>query len=400
MLTSFRFERVPRMSALAPLLAPARPVGARLTVDLEAIAANVRLLAARTPRLMAVVKADGFGHGAAALASTAVANGATSLGVTSIDEALALRAAGLTAPILSWLNPVDADFESAVRAGVDIAVPSLETLTAVARVGGAAVATAGGAAVHLQLDCGLARDGVPPALWAQLCLAARRAERQGRLRVVGVMGHLARADRPGDPSNALGRTRFAWGVEVARTAGLRPVQRHLAATAAALTDPLAHHTMCRVGAGLVGIDPSGTTRLRPAMTLTAPVVSVRGVRAGTGVGYGHTHVTDRATQLALLPLGYADGLPRSASNLAEVSIRGRRCRVVGRISMDQTVVDLGLEPVRPGETATVFGPGDAGEPTAADWARWSGTIEHEIVTGIGARVHRAVAGAASLRSVR
>jgi len=379
------------MNALAPVLAPARPVGARLSVDLEAIAANVRLLAARTPRLMAVVKADGFGHGAAALASTAVANGATSLGVTSIDEALALRAAGLTAPILSWLNPVDADFESAVRAGVELAVPSLETLASVAAVGGARV--------HLHLDCGLARDGVPPALWAQLCLAARRAERQGRLRVVGVMGHLARADRPGDPSNALGRTRFAWGVEVARTAGLRPAQRHLAATAAALTDPLAHHTMCRVGAGLVGIDPSGTTRLRPAMTLTAPVVSVRGVRAGTGVGYGHTHVTDRATQLALLPLGYADGLPRSASNLAEVWIRGRRCRVVGRISMDQTVVDLGPEPVLPGETATVFGPGDAGEPTAADWARWSGTIEHEIVTGIGARVHRSVAGT-SLRSVR
>jgi len=379
------------MNALAPVLAPARPVGARLSVDLEAIAANVRLLAARTPRLMAVVKADGFGHGAAALASTAVANGAASLGVTSIDEALALRAAGLTAPILSWLNPVDADFESAVRAGVELAVPSLETLASVAAVSGARV--------HLHLDCGLARDGVPPALWAQLCLAARRAERQGRLRVVGVMGHLARADRPGDPSNALGRTRFAWGVEVARTAGLRPAQRHLAATAAALTDPLAHHTMCRVGAGLVGIDPSGTTRLRPAMTLTAPAVSVRGVRAGTGVGYGHTHVTDRATQLALLPLGYADGLPHSASNLAEVWIRGRRCRVVGRISMDQTVVDLGPEPVLPGETATVFGPGDAGEPTAADWARWSGTIEHEIVTGIGARVHRSVAGT-SLRSVR
>jgi len=381
------------MSALAAVLAPARPAGARLSVDLGAVAANVRLFAARTPRLMAVVKADGFGHGAAALASTAVANGATSLGVTSIEEALELRAAGLTAPILSWLNPVEADFESAVRAGVELAVPSLEMLAAVAAVGGARV--------HLHLDCGLARDGVPPVLWPQLCLAARRAELQGRLRVVGVMGHLARADRPGDPSNALGRTRFAWGVEVARTAGLRPTQRHLAATAAALTDPLAHHTMCRVGAGLVGIDPSGTTRLRPAMTLTAPVVSVRGVRAGTGVGYGHTHVTSRATQLALLPLGYADGLPRSASNLAEVSIRGRRCRVVGRISMDQTVVDLGPEPVAglvtPGETATVFGPGDGGEPTAADWARWSGTIEHEIVTGIGARVHRCVA---SLRSVR
>jgi len=369
--------------------APTVGTGARLTVDLDAVAANVRLLAARSPRLMAVVKADGFGHGSAALASTAVANGATSLGVTSVAEALELRAAGLTEPILSWLNPVDADFGSAVRAGVEIAVPSLEILAAVEAIGGARV--------HLYLDCGLARDGVPPALWQQVCLAARRAERQGRLRVVGVMGHLACADRPGDPANALGRTRFAWGVEVARAAGLRPTQRHLAATASVLTDPLSHHTMCRVGAGLVGIDPSGSTRLRAALTLTAPLVSLRAVRPGTGVGYGHTHLTSRPTQLALLPLGYADGLPRSASHLAEVSIRGRRCRVVGRISMDQTVVDVGEMSVAPGDVATVFGPGDDGEPTTADWARWAGTIEHEIVTGIGARVNRSVTQ--SLRSV-
>jgi alanine racemase len=184
------------------------------------------------------------------------------------------------------------------------------------------------------------------------------------------------------------RERFAWGIAVARRHGLRPPLRHLAATAATLTDPLSRHTLCRVGAGLVGIDPTGTTPLRPAMTLTAPVVSVRDVPAGTPVGYGHTWVAGRATRLALLPLGYADGLPRSASGRAEVLVRGCRRPVVGTISMDQVVVDVGTLPVRAGEVATVFGPGDAGEPTAAEWALWSGTIEHEIVTGIGARVSR------------
>jgi alanine racemase len=213
------------------------------------------------------------------------------------------------------------------------------------------------------------------------------------------MGHLARADEPADPANITGRTRFAWGLMIARTAGLRPALRHLAATAATLTDPDSHHTLVRVGAGLVGIDPSGTIALRWAVTLTAPVVSVRRVRAGTAVGYGHTWRALRATTLALLPLGYADGLPRAASGRAEVLLRGRRRPVVGRISMDQVVVDVGDEPVQPGETAILIGPGDGGEPTPADWADWAGTLPHEVVTGIGPRVARQVAGT-SLRGVQ
>ena len=182
-------------------------------------------------------------------------------------------------------------------------------------------------------------------------------------------------------------------MQTARTAGLRPAVRHLAATAAALTDPRTHHTLCRIGAGLAGIDPSRTTRLHPALTLTAPVVAVRRVRAGRPVGYGHSWIAPADTNLGLLPVGYADGLPRAASGHAEVMVRGRRCPVAGLISMDQTVVDLGSQQVHPGEIATVFGPGTSGEPTVADWAAWAGTIEHEIVTGIGARVHRQVTGA-------
>lgn len=362
----------------APLVAH----GPRLRVDLDAVAANTRLFNRRTTgALMAVVKADGFGHGAAAVARTALANGASWLGVTTIDEAIALRRTGLGTPMLSWLNPLDADFGTAIAAGVDLAVPSRDHLEAVIRSGV-------GARVHLHLDTGMARDGAAPEDWPGLCRAARRAEHAGRVRVVGVMGHLGCADDPADPDNAIGRTRFAWGLERAREAGLRPPLRHLAATAATLTDPRSHHTLSRVGAGLVGIDPSRTTSLRPAMTLTAPVVGVRAVRAGTAVGYGHTWSAARRTHLALLPLGYADGLPRATSGRAEVMLRGRRRPVVGRISMDQVVIDVGDDPPRLGEVAVVFGPGDDGEPTVAEWAAWADTIEHEIVTGIGARVHR------------
>lgn len=362
--------------------------GPRLEVDLAAVAANTRLFATRTAaELMAVVKADGFGHGAADVARTALAYGATSLGVTSVDEALDLRAAGLTAPVLSWLNPVDAAYADALAAEVELAVGSRDHLDAVL-----AAQRSGphqrSARVHLHLDTGMARDGAEPSAWAALCRAARRAERAGLVRVVGVMGHLGCADDPRDECNVLGRRRFSWGVEAARAAGLRPAQRHLAATAATLLDVRSHHTMVRVGAGLVGIDPTGTTTLRPGLTLTAPVVSVRRVRSGAGVGYGHTWTAPAATNLALLPLGYADGLPRVASGRAEVWLRGRRRPLVGRFSMDQVVVDLGDDHAEPGDTATVLGPGDAGEPTVAEWAAWSDTLPHEVVTGIGPRVRR------------
>jgi alanine racemase len=369
--------------ALAAVARPRAGV-ATLTVDLGAVAANTRLLAARaTGELMAVVKADGFGHGAADVARVALAAGATRLGVTLLAEAVALREAGFAAPVLSWLNPPDADYAAAAAYDIEVGVPSRQHLHAIAR-------QAPGARVHLMLDTGMARDGAAPAAWAELCRAARLLQRQGRVRVVGVMGHLPCAEDPAHPSNAAGRTRFAWGVRLARAAGLHPHDRHLAATAATLCDPQSHHTMSRVGAGLVGIDPSATTPLRPAMTLTAPVIEVREVRAGTPVGYGQGWTTPRPTTLGLLPLGYADGLPRHASGRAEVLVTGRRRPLVGQISMDMSVVDLGDEPVRPGEVVTVFGPGDEGEPTVAEWAAWAGTIEHEIVTGLGRRLHRRV----------
>ena len=331
------------MSAVADVQ-PRVAHGPRLAIDLSAIAANTRLFAERTPgALMAVVKADGFGHGADDVARTAIANGASWLGVTTIDEALALRRSGLRVPTLSWLNPLDADFGAAIASGVDLAVPGRDHLAAITRSGI-------GARIHLHLDTGMARDGCAPEDWAGLCRMARRAEQAGTVRVVGLMGHLGCADEPDDPDNAAGRSRFSWGLARAREAGLRPPLRHLAATAATLNDSLSHHTLNRVGAGLVGIDPSHTTVLRPAMTLTAPVVGVRRVRAGTPVGYGHAWSATRRTHLALLPLGYADGLPRATG-------RPRR-GVPSRTTL-------------PGRGADLDGPGRGGRRRPADplWAR-------------------------------
>jgi alanine racemase len=242
--------------------------------------------------------------------------------------------------------------------------------------------------IHLQIDCGLAREGCPPELWPQLLAMSAAAQARGEIEVVGVMGHLSSADDPDDAANRRERTRFAHALRLARAAGLSVPWRHLAATSAALTQPAARHSMFRVGAGLVGIDPTGTHRLRGALTLEAKIVDVRDVAARTPVGYGHGWLAPRATRLALVAAGYADGVPRTATADAEVLVSGRRCRVVGRVSMDQLVVDLDGAPGMPGDRATVFGPGDRGEPTVADWARWCGTIPNEIVTGVGARVER------------
>lgn len=357
---------------------------AELFVDREALARNVRHFRETTGTpIMAVLKADAFGHGR--VAELALENGASWIGVATIPEALALRAEGVSAPILSWLNPVDADWEGAVAQRVDVAITGLEQLYAVS---GAALLLGKTARVHLHLDVGMSRDGAPREVWSVLCVAAKELEAAGRIVVVGIMGHLSCADTPEDPRNSVERLRFTNGVTVARRRGLTPSALHLAASAAALHLPDTRLTLARVGAGLYGIDPAGTDQLSPALTLTAPVAQLRRVGAGVGVGYGQEYATRVATTLAMLPLGYGDGLPRSAQGSAEVSIGGKRMPVVGRISMDQIVVDVGNHPVRLGDVALLMGPGDRGEPTARDWAAWAGTIEHEIVTRLGIRSSR------------
>ncbi|SCF10900.1 alanine racemase [Micromonospora chokoriensis] len=370
------------MSALAEAL-----------VDLDAIAANVRTIASVTGTdLMAVVKADGFGHGATQVARAALRAGASWLGVTSTSEALALRAAGVTAPTLSWLHSPNDDFGKLINAGVDVGVSTTTHLHAVAdavhRLGVPAM-------VQLKADTGLSRNGAAGDDWPELVGWARKYEREGGIRVRGVWSHLMDADVPGAPELNRQVTAFEEALRVARSAGLDPELVHLANSAAALSAPRTRYDLCRIGIALYGVDPFGATGpgefgLHAAMTVRTSVVNVKRVPAGTGVSYGPEHVTGAPTTLALLPLGYADGLPRAAGGRARVWLAGRRCPIVGRIAMDQCVVDAGDLPVAIGDPVVVFGPSEADQdpPTVAEWARWADTNPHEILTGIGARVAR------------
>jgi len=350
-------------------------------VDLGAISANVELLReAAGVDAMVVVKAGGYGHGAIPAARAALDGGAAWLGTADLAEAHALRVAGITAPLLAWLHEPATDFAPAVAAGIDLGINSLEQLEA-------AAATPGRAEVQLKADTGLGRNGATAQEWPALVAAAAAHERAGRLHVRGIWSHLANASAEDDAAQV---SAFEGAVAVARSAGLSPELVHLAATGAALHRPSARFGMVRLGIGAYGLSPDGeaVAGLRPAMELAGTVVAVKRVPAGHGVSYGYDHVTAAETTLVLVPLGYADGIPRSASGSAEVSIGGVRHRISGRIAMDQFVVDVGDQPVAVGDRVVVFGDSGSGAPTAAEWATWAGTINYEIVTRIGPRVPR------------
>ncbi|MFJ4172843.1 alanine racemase [Microbacterium sp. NPDC089696] len=352
-----------------------------------AVAANTaRVRSATSARIMAVVKADGYGHGAVTVARAAVAAGAEWLGVTDAVDGAALRAAGLDVPILAWLNPAGVDAAQAVADRIDIAVGSLDELRQL--VADAAGVTAP-VRVHLHMDTGMTRGGVPLDDWAELLRTARAA--RGRIEVVGVMGHLPRADEADPAANAPAVLRMRQARDAVLRAGFGPLIVHLAATSGALTDPSTHFDLVRVGAGLVGIDPSETVELQGASRLTASVVHSSVVAAGTPVGYGGAFVTERETRLAVIGVGYADGIPRELLPGAAVAIDGVWCAIVGRVSMDQIVVDTGDATVPRGATAVVFGPEGGAVPSIREWARWADSIPHTIVTGIGARVQRGIA---------
>jgi alanine racemase len=365
------------------------PPVAEAVVDLDAIAHNTALLAQRAGHAatMAVVKADAFGHGLIPVAQTALAHGATWLGVTSVGEALQVRAAGIDAPLVAWLFGPDDDFATAVTARVDLSVSSTVHLAAIA----AGAAAAGRPArVHLKVDTGLTRNGVAFEDWPDLVAAARDRERDGTVEVRGVWSHLAAADDPGNPSVEAQLTHFNDALALARAAGLRPELRHLANSAGIVHVPETHFDLVRAGIALYGVEPveGRTSGLRRAMTLRARVVNVKRVPAGTGVSYMHEYTTPAETTVALVPLGYADGVPRKCGNRGEVLLSGARRGIAGRVAMDQFVVDAGDLPVRIGDEVVLFGPGGDGEPTVEEWAAWAETNPHEILTGIGARVPR------------
>ncbi|MDP9094129.1 MAG: alanine racemase [Actinomycetota bacterium] len=360
-------------------------------IDLRAIGENVATLkASTTAQVLAVVKADAYGHGLLPCARAALGGGATWLGTAVIEEALLLRAEGIEAPLLAWLwTPGESDtVVRAVNVGIDLSVSSLAQLDTVR----AAAAHGGHAArIHLKIDTGLTRNGCYVTDWPDLLRACAKAQAGNDVEIVGVWSHFAYADEPGHPAIARQLAAFADALEVAKRFGVEPQLRHLANSAATLTLPQAHFDLVRPGVAVYGLSPvpdQGTFGLRPAMTVRATIALAKHVRAGEGVSYGHTYTTPRDTGVALVPLGYADGVPRAAGNAGPVLINGRRYTVSGRVCMDQFVVDVGDDPVAAGDEAILFGPGGDGEPLAQDWADAAGTIHYEIVTRIGPRVPR------------
>jgi alanine racemase len=351
---------------------------AEAVVDLDAVRHNIALLAERAHApVMAVVKADGYGHGAVPVARAALEAGATWLGACSPAEAVDLRKAGIEAPILAWLYAPGEDLSDAIAAGIELGVSSVDELRA-----------AEGAPVHLKIDTGLNRNGCPEADWPGLVEAAKGHD------VRAIWSHLASADEPGDPSVDRQAERFDRAYEVARAAGLDPM-RHLANSAAVLTRPDLSYDLVRTGIAMYGLNPVPQPEdLRPAMTFRSSVAQVKRTPAGESVSYGGTWTAPHDTTLALVPVGYADGVPRLLSGRLEIWLAGKRRPVVGRVCMDQIVVDCGDDHVSPGAEVILFGPGDRGEPTAREWADNLGTIDYEIVTNMyRPRVRRRYVGA-------
>ncbi|HLL66108.1 MAG TPA: alanine racemase [Micromonosporaceae bacterium] len=367
-----------------------------IRIDLDAITGNVaRLRAGTSAEVMAVVKADGYGHGMVPAARAALAGGATWLGVCTLDEALALRAAGITAPVLAWLLAPGLPLHRAVSADVDLSAASLAGLAELVEAGRLAGRPT---RVHLKADTGLGRGGAGLADWPALVEAAAKAQADGAIEVVGVWSHFANADAPEHPTNNGQLTAFRAAVAAAEAAGLTPRYRHLANSAATLVRPDTHFNLVRPGLAVYGLSPmpgrAAEFGLRPAMSVRARVALAKRVPAGQGVSYGHAYTTDRETTLALIPLGYADGVPRIAGNAGPVALGGRVRHIAGRVCMDQIVLDCGDAPVAAGDVAVLIGPGP-GEPTADDWAEVCATINYEIVTRMGSsRVPRVYQGGA------
>ena len=354
---------------------------AEVVVDLGAVRHNVALLAARAPgaATMAVVKADGYGHGALPVARAALEAGATWLGSCSLAEALDLREGGVTARILSWLDVPETDLAAGIEAGIDLSASSPRELAAIVD---SAQRTGKPARVHLKIDTGLSRNGCQPHDWPDLVDSAAKAQSDGHVEVVAVWSHLACADEPDHPATDRQAERFHQAYDIAVSAGLHPM-RHLANSAATLNRPDLHFDLVRVGIAMYGLNPLPTNEdLKPAMTFRSSVALTKRIGKGESVSYGQTWTATKDTNLALVPVGYADGVSRALSGRMDVLLAGRRRPIVGRVCMDQIVIDCGDDEISEGAEVVLFGDGTRGEPTATEWANVLDTIDYEIVTGM------------------
>ena len=384
--------------AASDVASPAYVETARATVDLDAISRNVEVLRehAGSAAVMAVVKAEGYGHGLVPSARAAINGGASWLGVAQLSEAMILRESGITAPMLSWLHIPGSDFAGAIIADIDLSVSALWSL---AEVADAARRLGRTARIHLKVDTGLGRNGAFGDDWQTLLPAARRLEAEGLVRIVGVWSHFVYADEPTHPTVRLQEERFAEAVRDAERAGCDLEVRHIANSAAILTNSGAAFDLVRPGLAVYGLSPvpllgnPQSFGLTPAMTVTADLAITKRIPAGQGLSYGHQYVTRQDTTVGLVPIGYADGIPRNATNVGPLSVAGTRHTVAGRVCMDQFVVDLGpSSDAKAGDPVVLFGSGESGEPTAQDWADATGTISYEILSRVGSRVPRVYVG--------
>ena len=359
-----------------------------IEINLEAIAANYKTLKKLTEaKVMAIVKADAFGHGMIEVSKKLESIGVDMLATADLEEAQNIRAAGIASPLLAWLHGEGADFESAIKNDIQIGFSSVAGLEQVAA---AARKISSVAKLHLKVDTGLGRNGATLAEWPSVIGKAIELRNQGLVELVGVFSHLSGTSEKDDMVQL---AEFETAVEAARKLGAEFEYRHLAASAATLNYKNTHLDMVRVGIALYGLDPNPETvaasfGLIPAMRVSAEVVSVKQVPAGHGVSYGYLHKTSEPTTLALVPFGYAEGLPRIATGKARVLLNGKRYLLSSRIAMDQFVLDVGNDKVSIGDEVVIFGDAKKGEPTAEELADASETINYEIVTRIGGRAKR------------
>ena len=362
-------------------------------INLSAIADNLKLIKGKTnAQVLAVVKADAYGHGLIQVGKAAEAAGANWLGTALLEEGIALRNNGIKVPIISWLTPLGEDFKTAINLDIDLSISSIELLTEVIAAGKVVKKIP---RVHIEVDTGMSRGGVGDD-WQLFLTELSKTVKANEINIIGIWSHFARADEPGQAMNQEQLNTFEDRIKSASDVGIKPEFIHIANSAAALTNNGAHKNIIRWGIGLYGLSPdinnlgdSKSLKLKPAMRLKAKLHLVKAVKAGVSVGYGGTAITKSDTKLGVVTLGYADGVPRNANNLAGVFVDGKRAPLIGRVSMDQFVVDLGINSsAKTGDEVIVFGDGSSGEYTADEWAKASGTINYEIVTRIGSRVPR------------
>ena len=376
---------------------------AEVLIDLGAIRENIKYLMAKSGKpALAVVKADGYGHGLLPVAKSALSAGASWLGVALLEEARALRQGGISAPIIAWLTPITDDFKSAIDEDIDIAIPSLAHLAAVTS---ASKSLGKCARVHLEVDTGMSRGGALGE-WSELVRSAKAYQDSGLIEVIGIWSHFARADEAGHEFNKKQLENFKSAVAEAKSVGTTPQVIHLSNSAAAINDVDSHFDLLRLGIAIYGLSPdfsymgsSEKLNLKPAMIIRARIHLVKDVPAGSQVGYGGSAITKVDTKLGVIAMGYSDGIPRNANSEAGVLVGNKRAPIIGRVSMDQFVVDLGRDSsAKAGDWAYIIGSNpldsytSASSYTADSWASASATINYEIVTRIAARVKRIYQG--------